>query len=454
MGLTKQLAEFIVRTNYSSFPPEILKKTKLCMLDLIGAGLAGSQLRWSKILSRYYGKRKESGKSTVWGNKFQSNIEASCLINGAFSHGFELDDTHSGSLIHPGAVIIPAAMACAEKERCSGKKLIEAIVLGYEAMCRIGMVVANRIPESGLHPPGVFGAFGSASAVSKILGLNAQETAHALGIAGSQCGGLMEFLEEGAMTKRFHAGRSAQSGLLSAYLAKEGFTGPTTVLEGKSGFFKAYFGLKSGFEDAFRDLGKDYVIGSIGFKPYACCRILHPAIEALIDLKRKNKLSKNDVDSILVSGHRAIVEVERQVPVPQNELQAQITIPYPVAVAFIEESAGFKEFQEASIKRADVAELARRVRTELDPEIDALFPKRFAGRVTVFTRGGEQMTQMIEFPKGEPENPMSESELQEKFMSLSTTVLTKKRANRILESVFAIDEVSDASKFCALIGKG
>jgi 2-methylcitrate dehydratase PrpD len=148
------------------------------------------------------------------------------------------------------------------------------------------------------------------------------------------------------------------------------------------------------------------------------------------------------------------VEVERQVPVPQNELQAQITIPYPVAVAFIEESAGFKEFQEASIKRTDVAELARRVRTELDPEIDALFPKRFAGRVTVFTRGGEQMTQMIEFPKGEPENPMSESELQEKFMSLSTTVFTKKRANRILESVFAIDEVSDASKFCALIGKG
>jgi 2-methylcitrate dehydratase PrpD len=454
MGLTERLADFIVSTNYSSFPEEVVKKAKYCILDLIGVGLAGSQLKWSKILSHYYGRQRGPGRSTVWGNKFQSNIEISSLINGAFSHGFELDDTHSGSLLHPGAVIIPAAMSCAEKERCSGKKLIEAIILGYETVCRIGMAVADRIPETGFHPPGVFGPFGSASAVGKIIGLGVGGLANALGIAGSQCGGLMEFLGEGSMTKRFHAGRAAQSGLMSAYLAREGFTGPTTILEGKSGFFKTYFNLKSGFEDAFRDLGKEYVIASVGFKPYACCRILHPGMEAVIDIKRENRLLQEDVDKIVVGGHRAIVEVERQVAIPRNELQAQMTIPYPIAVAFIEEKAGFKEFQEEFIKRADIKQLAQRVTTELDSEIDALFPKRFASRVTVFTRDGKQITKMIEFPKGEPENPMSESEIEEKFMNLSTTVLSKKTANKVIESVYTIDELRDVSKFCALLGKG
>lgn len=449
MEETIQLARFIVNTFFEDLSLRVIDHAKIHVLDTIGAMLYSSEKEWSVLLFEYARQNAHRGEATVIAKALKTSPAMAALVNGTMAHGFEIDDTHAPSSSHPGSVVIPAALAVGEVTRCSGKEFICAVVLGYEAMCRIGRAVGIDHNLRGFHPTGTNGVFGSAVAAAKLLRLDAKQTACSLGIAGSTAAGIKEFSVRGEMVKRLHAGCASERGIMSAFLARGGFTGPKTVLEGTSGYLKVYSGHPA-FSEITRDLGKRYEITCTDLKPYACCRSIQPAIEALEIIRNEHGIRPAEVEAIVVGGSRNLV-AQHSGEGRASVMAAQYSMPFSGALSFFRDLRNPDAFDHSALKDRKIIALSKKIKTEVHDDLDKLSGQGRVARVTVKLKDKKIYAATILSAKGHASNPLSRSEVEEKFHRLASRRLTKNKRMAVIAMVEALETVNDIGKLTHMI---
>jgi 2-methylcitrate dehydratase PrpD len=432
--------------------------TKRFILDYLGTALAGVPEESSetavKSLMELPGEKQDC---TVIGQTQKKSCLTAALINGILGHTVEMDDDHREAIMHPGAVVIPAALAVAESESKSGKHLIEAVLAGYEIAIRVGAGLLGKAMFTGWHPTGTCGVFGAAIAAAKLMDLDEEGLTNTLNIAGSLSSGLFEFKADGSWTKRFHAGKAAISGIIAAELAKEGFACPTKLLESETGFFQAYSnrGIYK-LELVDNKLGEKYMAFDTSVKPYACGRFSQPVIDCALDLTNRYDLKPQDIKDVLVKTDswtaKAYGTPKEKVYHPKTTVDAQFSIPYAAAVAIVRRKARLNEFSPEAIKDPVILEVASKVRYEVDPEIEAKYPLYYPCAMTIWTNDGRKLDTYIDFPKGDPENPVTDEELVEKFEDIaSRAIFQPQRINQLINTIWEIDKLPDIHELTRLL---
>jgi 2-methylcitrate dehydratase PrpD len=454
MPITQELANYCHSLKFEQLPDEVVDRVKYFFLDFIGVCIRGSREDSSKSIYRFIREMGRQG-GVVIGTKQRAPHLYSALANGTSAHAIEMDDVNNESSLHPGVVVFSSALATSEMVGGSAKKFIEAAILGYEVMIRLGKAAgAENSYKRGFHPTGTCGSFGASVAASKILGLDEKGLLSALGIAGSQAAGSMEYLAQGAWTKRFHAGWASHSGMVAAQLAQKGFRAPTSIIEGRDGFLHAY---SNGADPSkvLEGLGSGFEILRTSVKPHGCCRYMQPPIDAVIKISKENDLSPEEVEKIRVgilrAGSQLIAEPIEEKYTPQSIVDAQFSMPFGAAVAMLYRKAGLGEFHLSKIRSEEVKQMMRRVECVTDPDLEKTFPKQWCATAEIFTKGGKRYSTKIEYCKGDPENPLSWDELIEKFHDLSHGLMSKNQRLKIIDQVRSLERIRDLGKWSPLL---
>ena len=417
---TRQLAGWVSRLRHADLSPRTREVVRTLLLDTLGCGVYGYRTPWAaKLLDWARAGAPKKPEATVWGEAAPSlRASDAALVNGTSIHAFELDDYHQAKL-HPGAVVIPAAVAMAEKVGSSGEQLVTAIAAGYEVMIRSSLALnpsAARL--RGWHLTGVCGPFGAAAACASLMELNEEQTTWALGLAGTQGSGLWAFNADGTMSKRFHAGRAAQSGVMAAELAALGFTGPTQIYEFHDGGVLKAFSDASDPAPLTRDLGTVFHLDSTSIKPYSCCGSTHSYVDAVLEL-RKRLGSPWDPKRPVRLGMAKVVDVQCGFDyAPSSALNAQMSLRYIDAAALMEGQALPPQFSDAKIADPALTALAGRIRCDHDPALDKLYPQRFAAWVAAEDKGQWVRVDVLD-PLGSPANPVDRKGVIAKFRGIN-----------------------------------
>jgi 2-methylcitrate dehydratase PrpD len=429
---TVRLAEYAAALRYQDLPAEVVRRAKECIADTVAAIICGSALPWSRIVIRYADRTGPGGKCHILGSEggaVQAN--AAALANGALAHAFELDSlTRPGAGAHPGATVLPPALAIAQQQGSSGRDLIAAFVTGNEVMIRIGRATGHTKEARGFHAPGTTGPFGAAVAAGHLLRLGPAAMTNALGIAGSLCGGLLEFARgNGGMVKRLHLGRASEAGVLAASLAADGFEGPRTVLEGEFGFLKV-FCTKWDEAELTRGLGEEFLVSTTVLKRYPCHATAHAAVKAVRDLQAEHVFRGPEVEAITVTGTARMVE-RHNIQEPADLMLAQYSIPFCVALALHREARDPESLDETALRDPEIRALCRRVR--LVPASDAEHAG-IASTVTIALADGRRF-------EGRAENGMLEpGELDDKFLRLTRKALGDGGAAALYERLQRLED--------------
>ncbi len=419
-GPTRQLARWVSSLRYGNLPARTKETVRLALLDTLGCGAYGYATPWAtKLLQWARAAAPTRGEATVWGETAPSLRAAdAALVNGTAAHAFELDDYHNAKL-HAGAVVIPAALALAEKLDSNGERLVTAIAAGYEVMIRSSLALnpsATRL--RGWHLTGVCGPFGAATAGAVLLGLGEEQTAWALGLAGTQGSGLWAFNADGTMSKRFHAGRAAYSGVLAAELAALGFTGPTQIYEFHDGGVLKAFSDASDPRPLTEGLGTIYRLDTNRIKPYSCCGSTHSYVDAAFDLRRRLGTPWDARRRVRV-GMAKVVDVQCGFPyVPSTALNAQMSMRYVVAAALLEGQVLPQQFADSKLADPAITALARKLELEHDAALDKLYPERFAAWLAAEDKGGWQRVDVMD-PTGSEAKPVGKHGIIEKFRGIN-----------------------------------
>jgi len=454
MRITKELADYCGRMQFGDLSDEVVDCAKYRFLDFISVACRGSREEPSKTVYRFV-KEMEKGRGVIVGTREKAPYLYSALANGTSSHSIEMDDVHNESSLHPGVVVFPSALAASEMAAASGKRFILAVVLGYEVMIRLGSALGpENSYKRGFHPTGTCGTFGSSIASAKILGLQEEKILNAMGISGSQAAGSMEYLAQGAWTKPFHAGWAAHSGMVAALLSKEGFIGPHSILEGRDGFLHAY---SNGADPAkvLEGIGSGFQILRTSVKVHSCCRYMHPPIDAVLKIVNENNLRPEQIKKVKVgvlkAGAQLIAEPVENKYNPQSIVDAQFSMPFGAAAALLNGKAGLNEFQPAVIRSQPVREMMRKIECTVDPELERTFPKQWRATAEILTEGEKSYSTTVEYPKGDPENPLSWDELKERFHDLTGRIMKKEQRLKIIEGVERLDGIGDIGKWSSLL---
>jgi len=447
MEETRRLAEFIAGTGFDELPPQIVELAKVYLVDNLAAGFVGSAQGSSEIvaeLARELGGREQA---SVFNRPWRTDVSRATLVNGVMMGAFEAE--HVGHAAHPSATVFPAALAVAERDHLDGRSFLAALMLGYEVTCRVGAAQTRATEaERGFHNPGVNGAFGAATAVGKLLGLDAQPLAWALGIAGSHACGLAEFVWEGAMTKRAHPGRAAQLGLESTLLAHKGFSGPTTVLEGRYGYLQAYSPSPRP-ERLLPGLGREWLAADLTIKAYPCHATGQAVVHAIQQFKRGRPIDPRKIGRVALSiGPRAAEErhLERE---PKTLLGAQYSLPYTAAVALTRDLSNPFDFDEQTLADPVVRDLARRIEVRADKQ-------RFDGgdgsaaEATLELDGASHTIPAPHFP-GSATQPLDFGGATQKLRRYAAPLVGGERVQEIVEIVREVERLDDVAKLAALI---
>ena len=413
---TVQLAEYAATLRYEDLPAEVVGCARDCIIDTVAACICGSALPWSRIVIEYAERTGPGGASRILGRGSAVQAPSAALANGALAHAFELDAlTRPGAGAHPGATVLPPALAVAQEARvnASGRALIAAFVAGNEVMIRIGRATGHTNEARGFHAPGTTGPFGAAVACGHLLGLDAGQMANALGLAGSLAGGLLEFAKgDGGMVKRLHLGRASEAGVLAASLAASGFTGPRTVIEGEFGFLRVFC---TEFDEAAltRNLGHEYVTLSTVLKRYPVHATAHAAVRAVRDLQTEHRFSVSDVETITVTSNQRMIE-RHNIAEPADLMLAQYSIPFCVALALYREARDPESYDEGALADPAIRALTRRVHLVPEPGTGH---GAMGSTVTITLADGRQFERHVD------SGLLEAGELADKFTSLTRAVL-------------------------------
>jgi 2-methylcitrate dehydratase PrpD len=448
--ITARLANFISTLSYDQIPSEVVRKIKISLLDSLGCAFAGSATEWGKIINHFVQSQGGVKEASLWTTHFLGPAANVALGNGTMIHSLDFDDYHNVK-IHPGAVVIPAAIAVGERAGADGKSVLTALVAGYETMIRVSSATGPISSRSkGWHLTGTTGTFGAAAAAGKLLGLNEDQMASALGMGGTQSAGLWAFNADGAMSKRFHAGRSSQSGVMGALLAEKGYRGPTKILEAEDGGFCKATSDQVNFFLAIDKLGDKFLSGDINNKPYACCASIHSSIDGVKQLVQSHKIKAAEIAKVIVGTARGVKVQCGFAYQPISMLQAQMSLQYCIAALLLDGQVLLDQFTEDKISDPKILELARRVEIVLDPEIEKVYPDKFASKVEIILSDGEILKTRIDFPTGCPENPMSFDQVVGKFENSTGKLLSKDQINEFVARVDKIEKMDNIRNLTSL----
>lgn len=458
MNETRNLVEKCHELRFDHLPEEVVDRTKYLLLDYLGVAARGAQSDSSIPVQKVVRRAAKTGEgAVVIGTGLTADPAYAALANGAAAHSIELDDVVNEASLHPAVAVMSAALAAATLAGGSGRELIEGIVVGYEVMIRLGFTLDPAAHYArGFHPTGTCGTMGSAVTAAKILKLDQRGMTNALGIAGSQAAASMEFLADGAFTKRLHPGWAAHSGIVAALLAAEGFTGPASILEGKHGFLHAYSGgsIPSRLLKAW---GAPYKVMRTSIKPHACCRYKQGPIDGILEIMRQHRLKASDVQEvklgILKTGYPIVVEPQEIKYNPKSVVDAQFSMPFGAAVAVLCGRASLNEYTPEKLKSRDVRAMMKRVTCVHDPELDKVFPMRWPASVSIATRTGKVLKTRIDYPKGDPENPLTWEELIDKFNELTDPVFHESVKRRIVDRVRSLEREGNLDRLTTLLPK-
>ena len=415
---TERLAAYAATLHYEDLPPAVVQRAKDCIIDAVATISYGAELPWSQMIIAYAKRYGAGGKSAILGTGgLNVHAPAAALANGALAHAFELDSTtmpNSGS--HPSATLFTPALAVAQERGLGGRDLITAFVAGGEVMYRIGHATKHSNETRGFHAPGTTGPFGAAVAVSRIRQFDTATMTNALGVAGSLACGLLEFVNagNGAMVKRLHLGRAAESGVLAASLAGEGFTGPSSVLEGEFGFLHVFCN-EWDLPALTHGLGTEYLTPSISMKRYACHMTAQNSIEATDDLREEHKFSAADIVSIAIAGdHR--MATRNNIPAPEDKMMAQYSVPFSVALSLYRDARNPRSYDDEVVHDRAILDLASRIKITVAAGQGR---QDSTATVTIWLKDGREVSRRVSSFKGTPQRPLNQAELKEKFMLLT-----------------------------------
>jgi 2-methylcitrate dehydratase PrpD len=438
MTATGELITFIQNLNYARLPDEVIAYAKRCVLDLLGVAIAGSRTDMAKVSTGFAPRQFGSGNATLIRSPLRLNEAGATWVNGICASALDMDDGHRLAMGHPGAAVIPTALAVAETSGASGREFLTAIVAGYEMAVRVSTAM---LPDyrAGRYSTGIWGGFGSVAAAGVLLRLDRRAFQDALGIVAAHGPSPPRgaFLHD-SMIKETIAWAGV-TGCASVFLAQEGFTGPEDVLD------------KSGRYDTTRlvkDLGQEYAILKTYFKPYASCRWSHSAIDGVLKLVEEHELQRGDIERIDVEGFQATTMLVDYTPV--NTVAAQYSIPFSIMLALSYGRIGPEELTEANLQDPQLLALAEKVKVSVAPEIDQLFPEKAAARVTLQTTRGD-FTTTVEYPRGDPNNPLSDAELEEKFHWLTFEVMGEERSRQLMEVVAKLEHMDSVKPLAQLL---
>jgi aconitate decarboxylase len=452
---SRGIAEFVSGLNYKDVPPSVIERVKLLILDSIGCGIYGAGLPWTEILKKTLGGIDSSDSCSLLGSHEKLSAPHAALVNGTQIQGFELDDVHRNGVLHVGAVTLPPLFAITEgRADISGKEFLTAAVAGYEVGPRVGLCMGQEHIGQGWHSGATLGVFSAASGAARLLNLSALQTINALGIAGTQSAGLMA-AQFGAMVKRMHAGRSAQSGLYGALLAEQGFTGIQDVFEAPYGGFCSTFSRSHDRYnlDALTDgFGIDFEIMRVALKFYSCVGSNHTSLDAIKHIQSRRPFGADDFEKIVIHGSQVTVDHVGWPYQPQGLTSAQLNLPFCVATLLLEGDVFVKQFTPDCVENQARIDLSRRVEVLHDPEITALGANfRHKVRVDVHYKDGNLESETREAPIGSEHSFGSENDIVDKFLKLTDGIIDSITQDEVVETMLKLETIDDARKLVRLI---
>ncbi|HTE76509.1 MAG TPA: MmgE/PrpD family protein [Xanthobacteraceae bacterium] len=452
---TRRIAEFVSGLRYENIPAEVRERLKLLILDALGCAIYGAHLQWCRILRETLEQLDKTRDTSIWGTDRRLSSAHAALVNGTQVQSFELDDVHREGILHVGAVTLPALIAVAQTHaQLSGRDFVTAAVAGYEIGPRVGLCMGPEHIGQGWHSGATVGVFSAAAAAARGLALDTEKTVHALGVAGTQSSGLMA-AQYGAMVKRMHAGRAAQSGLYAALLAERGFTGIVDVFEAPYGGFCTTF---SRSQDRFdltaltAGLGERYETMRISLKFYACVGSNHTTLDALADIRKRHPFTAADIERIVVHASQVTVDHAGWPYRPEGLTAAQLNLPFCTATLILAGDAFVDEFTPDCINDRARIELARRVQVIHDSSITARgAAHRHHVRVEVYLRDGSVERETRDAPRGSEQRFADTAQIVEKFRKLTRAVMAEDRQNALIDAVLRLDELPDSRAMIDLL---
>jgi len=453
--ISEQFAEFATGDTLKR-DRDLASRMRIYALDTLAVMLAGSVAPSSAIVARTVLAASGSGEASVMAAGRKTSAWDAALVNGAFAHALELDDDHRVAVLHPGAVVAPAALAAAESDNASGLTFLRAMFVGYEVMCRLGEVFRGSQFNHGLHPTALCGVFGAAAAAAVAMGLDRDAFVRALGIAGTQAAGLTEWRFDGSWIKRLHPGKAAHSGLLAARLAREGFTGPATIFEGRGGFFNAFaFGEPIDADRMVRNLGFEHSAFGTAVKPYPCCRFAHGAIDLAIAASQSG-IPAAAIEAVAVRIYATNVLSYHQRP--KNVVDAQFNVPYMVAVALARGRVGLGDFTASSILDAETLALCARISVVEDAAFTRRYPGEYPVELKIALKNGETRTTFSDCPSGDPgaaryrgRSDLLDAEVEAKVAGLLGETGFGERVDRLRDLASALPDAPDVADLAEIL---
>ncbi|MSQ62400.1 MAG: MmgE/PrpD family protein [Betaproteobacteria bacterium] len=444
--ISNVLAQFATGLRYEDIPAAVIERAKLHVLDCIGIGLASSGFDFGQRTINALVGLAGDGPYPVLGTPLGLPLRDALLANGTLIHGLDFDDTHSGGVIHASASAVPVMLGIGQREHASGREALAAYLVGVEASSRIGQAAKNGFHLRGFHPTGLVGAFGATLAAGRLSGMNPAQLAHAQGIVLSMASGSLEFLEDGAWTKRMHPGWAASSAATACALARTGFVGPKRPYEGRFGLFNAFVGAQHPADPALciAALGETWEMLNVAMKPYPACHFNHAFADAALELRRKHAFELDDIASITArigAGQTQVVcEPQASKRRPQNAYDAQFSVHYIIATALARGRFTLTELEEDALADPRVLALTLKTSYEIDP--DSAFPRYYSGEVVLRLKDGRELRHREAQNRGSDARPLAAEEIVAKFHGNAGRVMSRPRAERVVDAVLALDRAA------------
>lgn len=448
--IAQTLAAFVARTKHDDIPEAVRTRSLYHMLDAAGIAVAATRYDHAhRVLTAVRGLGG-AGNVPVFGFPARLGMRDAAMVNGYLCHGLDYDDTHMAGIIHPTTSVLPAVLSAAAHVGASGKAMVTAFVLGVEAATRIASVARGGLHQVGFHPTGVVGVFGCALAAGRLLGLNEKELAMAQGIAVSMASGSMEFVEDGAWNKRLHPGWAAQAGITAAALAREGFVGATRPYDGRFGLFNSYMGTYREQADlalATSGLGKIWELLQVAIKPYPACHLTHACIDAALVLKEQGVAPERikSIEALVPEATFKVICVpEANKFKPNNSYDAQFSLQWLTACAFIRGKLGLAELEPDEINDPEILALARKVKFGAYP--NSPFPKAYSGEVIVTLDDGRKVSHREHINRGAADRPLSNAEIVAKFRDNVALAFNVEVVDRMQAAMLGLEAASHAAE--------
>jgi len=435
--LLEQIADYAVKEQTSKLSADVIHHAKRAVIDWYAALLPGSRVAPATLLEQALAEDLDRGRARL-ANGRRATLRAAALINGAASHSVEFDDIYRDAGYHPGSPTISAALAAAQATGVSGETFLRGVIVGYEVSTRIGEAVMPSHYKYW-HTTGTVGCFGAAAAVATILGCTREQFMHALATVGTFASGLQQAFRSQAMTKPLHGGHAADVGAMAAMAASKGVTGALEILEGEVGFGAA-MSVNPDWSKATRGLGTDYHINHVTFKNHGCCGHTFPAIDAVLAIKQQYGITHKDVKRIRLASYKAGLDIIDN-ETPEGEYQAKFSIQYTVAHALVHGSVRLNAFLADRMNDPDVRALMKKIEVLADPELSKGYPVQRAAQIEVETNDGRTLRHFQPTRKGDPEMPLTDEELEDKFLELATPVIGEMRARSLLQELWRIEQL-------------